>query len=141
MQDGRRGEVWPLHLVLGPLSGCAAEPQAGRSSFGSTGERDPLSNILSVKQAPGSQLSSQSPTQGLNSRTERLWPEPKLDAQRRVLSHLWSSSLLCGNLGRCRAATEGNSPTLLVLREPLASFFPRGASQMRETLSEDPFGS
>ena len=33
------------------------------------------------KQAPGSELSAQSPTQGSNSRTVRSWPEPKSDAQ------------------------------------------------------------
>ena len=33
------------------------------------------------KQAPGSELSAQSLTRGLNSRTARSWPEPKLDAQ------------------------------------------------------------
>ena len=33
------------------------------------------------KQAPGSERSAQSLTQGLNSRTVRSWPEPKLDAQ------------------------------------------------------------
>ena len=30
------------------------------------------------RQAPGSELSTQSPTRGLNSRTVRSWPEPKL---------------------------------------------------------------
>ena len=33
------------------------------------------------KQAPGSELSTQSPMQGLNSRTVRSWPEAKSDAQ------------------------------------------------------------
>ena len=33
-----------------------------------------------LKQAPGSELSAQSPTRGLNSRTARSWPEPKSDA-------------------------------------------------------------
>ena len=33
------------------------------------------------KWAPGSELSAQSPTRGLNSRTVRSWPEQKLDAQ------------------------------------------------------------
>ena len=33
------------------------------------------------KQAPGSELSAQSPTRGSNSRTARSWPEPKSDAQ------------------------------------------------------------
>ena len=32
------------------------------------------------KQAPGSELSAQSPTRGSNQQTERLWPEPKSDA-------------------------------------------------------------
>ena len=32
-------------------------------------------------QAPGSELSAQSPMQGSNSRTARSWPEPKSDAQ------------------------------------------------------------
>ena len=32
------------------------------------------------KQAPGSELSAQSPTRGSNSQTARSWPEPKLDA-------------------------------------------------------------
>ena len=34
-----------------------------------------------LKQAPGSELSAQSPTWGSNSRTVRSGPEPKLDAQ------------------------------------------------------------
>ena len=33
------------------------------------------------KQAPGSKLSAQSPTEGSNSSTSRLWPEPKSDTQ------------------------------------------------------------
>ena len=33
------------------------------------------------KQAPGSELSVQNPTWGLNPRTARSWPEPKSDAQ------------------------------------------------------------
>ena len=33
-----------------------------------------------LKQAPGSELSAQSPTRGSNSRTSRSWPEPKSDA-------------------------------------------------------------
>ena len=33
------------------------------------------------KQAPGSELSAQSPTRGSNSQTVRSWPEPKSDAQ------------------------------------------------------------
>ena len=33
------------------------------------------------KQAPGSQLSAQSPMRGSNSQTARSWPEPKSDAQ------------------------------------------------------------
>ena len=33
------------------------------------------------KQAPGSELSAQSLTRGLNSQTVRSWPEPKSDAQ------------------------------------------------------------
>ena len=33
------------------------------------------------KQAPGSELSAQSPTRGSNSRTVRSWPEPKSDTQ------------------------------------------------------------
>ena len=32
------------------------------------------------KQAPGPELSAQSPMQGSNSRTTRSWPEPKSDA-------------------------------------------------------------
>ena len=35
----------------------------------------------SLKQAPGSELSAQSPTRGWNSQTTRSWPEPKWDAQ------------------------------------------------------------
>ena len=34
-----------------------------------------------LKQAPGSELSAQSPTRGSNSRTARSWPEPKSFAQ------------------------------------------------------------
>ena len=34
-----------------------------------------------LKRGPGSELSAQSPTQGLNSQTVRSWPEPKLDDQ------------------------------------------------------------
>ena len=34
-----------------------------------------------TKQAPGSEPSAQSPTQGSNPQTGRSWPEPKLDAQ------------------------------------------------------------
>ena len=34
-----------------------------------------------LKQAPGSELSAQSPTRGSNPRTVRSWPEPKPDAQ------------------------------------------------------------
>ena len=33
------------------------------------------------KQAPGSELSAQSPTRGSNPQTVRSWPEPKSDAQ------------------------------------------------------------
>ena len=33
------------------------------------------------KQAPGPELSAQSPTWGSNSQTARSWPEPKSDAQ------------------------------------------------------------
>ena len=32
------------------------------------------------KQVPGSELSAQSPTRGLNSQAARSWPEPKSDA-------------------------------------------------------------
>ena len=39
------------------------------------------------KQAPGSELSAQSPTRGLNPRTVRSWPELKLDMLNQ-LSHL-----------------------------------------------------
>ena len=34
-----------------------------------------------LKQAPGSELSAQSPTQGLNSGTVRSWPRPKSDTE------------------------------------------------------------
>ena len=41
------------------------------------------------KQAPGSKLSAQSLTQGLNSRTVISWPEPKLDAQKKGVQKIW----------------------------------------------------
>ena len=38
-----------------------------------------------LKQAPGFELSAQSPMWGLNSQTARSWPESKLDAQQTEL--------------------------------------------------------
>ena len=45
------------------------------------GERQRERETQNPKQAPGSELSAQSPMQGSNSQTARSWPEPKLDAQ------------------------------------------------------------
>ena len=42
------------------------------------GQRD--RETQNLKQAPGSELSAQSPTRGSNWRTVRSWPEPKSDA-------------------------------------------------------------
>ena len=46
-----------------------------------TGEGQRERETQNPKQAPGSELSAQSPTWGSNSRTARSWPEPKSDAQ------------------------------------------------------------
>ena len=45
-----------------------------------TGEEQRERETQNLKQAPGSELSAQSPTRGSNSRTVRSWPEPKSDA-------------------------------------------------------------
>ena len=44
------------------------------------GERQRERETQNPKQAPGSELSAQSPMQGSNSQTMKLLPEPKLDA-------------------------------------------------------------
>ena len=43
------------------------------------GEGQKEKDTQNPKQAPGSELSAQSPTRGLNSQTVRSWPEPKSD--------------------------------------------------------------
>ena len=45
------------------------------------GEGQKERETQNLKQAPGSELSAQSPTRSSNSQTVRSWPEPKLDAQ------------------------------------------------------------
>ena len=45
-----------------------------------TGEEQGGRETQNPKQAPGSELSTQSPTRGSNSRTARSGPEPKSDA-------------------------------------------------------------
>ena len=45
------------------------------------GEGQNEGETQNLKQAPGSELSAQSPMRGLNSQTVRSWPEPKLGAQ------------------------------------------------------------
>ena len=44
------------------------------------GEGQRAREIQNPKQAPGSELSAQSPTRGSNPQTVRSWPEPKSDA-------------------------------------------------------------
>ena len=53
--------------------------ERGRQSRVGEGQRE--RETQNLKQAPGSELSAQSPTRGSNSRTMRSWPEPKSDAQ------------------------------------------------------------
>ena len=43
--------------------------------------RSKMGGIQNLKQAPGFELSAQSPMWGLKPRTARSWPEPKSDAQ------------------------------------------------------------
>ena len=54
-----------------------SERQRDRALLGE-GQRE--REMQNLKQAPGPELSAQSPTQGSNLRTMRSWPEPKSDA-------------------------------------------------------------
>ena len=77
----------------------------GRQSV-SGGEAERERETQNPKQAPGSEWSAQSPTWGSNSRTARLWPEPKSVAQlteparhsiHLILLHIFLSQLSCLN--------------------------------------------
>ena len=50
------------------------------SRGGAERERERERETPNLKQAPGSELSAQSPRQGSNPLTSRPWPEPKMDA-------------------------------------------------------------
>ena len=57
------------------------ERETDRQSTRRRGKRERERETQNSKQAPGFELSAQSPTWGLNSRTARSRPKPKLDAQ------------------------------------------------------------
>ena len=67
-----RSTLWPRNNVYSFLRDRERQHERGRGR-----ERE----TQNLKQAPGSELLAQSPTQGLNSQTARSWPELKSDAQ------------------------------------------------------------
>ena len=93
-----------------------------------------------LKQAPGSELSAQSPTRGLNSRTARSWPETKSDAQptkppRRPWPSLFLLPFQKSSDFNCHSDSWNQIPVKVL---PLVSFLSRKTYFLRGTPSRFP---